>query len=81
MKKSCAETARLLSEARDRQLSLRERISLRIHTMMCRMCQIYGHQISAVSGICEAASEQAQDCCPGKLPEECKERIRKAMKE
>jgi len=81
VKKSCSETARLLSESRDRRLSLRERLSLRVHTMMCRMCHIYQRQLSAVSGICDAASKKAEDCCPGTLSEERKARIRDAMKD
>lgn len=81
MKKSCTETARLLSESRDRRLSLRERIHLRFHMTMCRMCNIYGHQLTALTRICNAASEHAPDCCPGQLPEDRKARIRDAMKE
>lgn len=81
MKKSCAETARLLSESRDRRLSLRERLSLRLHTTMCRMCHIYGRQLSALTGICDEAAKKAEDCCPGALSDERKARIRDAMKD
>ncbi|HEU4365704.1 MAG TPA: zf-HC2 domain-containing protein [Candidatus Krumholzibacteria bacterium] len=81
MRKNCTETARLLSESRDRRLSLRERIHLRFHMMMCRMCSIYGHQLTALTRICGEASERATDCCPGRLPEERKARIRDAMKD
>lgn len=80
MKKSCTETARLLSESRDRRLSLRERIHLHFHMTMCRMCKIYGHQLSSLTKICNEASQRAADCCPGHLPEERKARIRDAMK-
>ena len=80
MKKSCTETARLLSESRDRRLSLRERVHLRFHMTMCKMCGIYGHQLAALTRICNEASERAPDCCPGQLPEERKARIRDAMK-
>jgi len=81
VKSSCTETARLLSESRDRRLSLRERIHLRFHVTMCRMCHVYARQLSALSRICNAASEHAPDCCPGKLPEDRKARIREAMKD
>lgn len=81
MKKSCGETARLLSEARDRRLSLRERVVLRFHLTMCRMCHVYARQIGAIARICHAASERAPDCCPGELSEERKARIRDAMRE
>ena len=85
MKNSCTETARLLSESLDRRLSLRERISLRIHMMMCRMCHVYARQLSVMLNVCHTASEKAPECCPGVLPEETKNetkaRIREAMRE
>lgn len=80
MKKSCTETARLLSESRDRRLSLTERVHLRFHVTMCRMCNVYARQIAVISSICKTASERAPDCCPGQLPEDRKARIRDALK-
>lgn len=35
---TCKEATRLSSEALDRGLSLRERLSLRMHIMMCKGC-------------------------------------------
>ena len=81
MNKSCCETARLLSESRDRRLSLWERVSLRFHVTLCRMCKIYARQLSTISSVCQTAGERAPDCCPGKLPEERKARIRQALKD
>jgi hypothetical protein len=78
---SCKKTAQLLSEARDRRLSLRERIHMRYHMLMCRMCKIYARQLSALSRICGAASEHAPDCCPGALPEDRKALIRERMQQ
>jgi hypothetical protein len=78
---NCKETARLLSESRDRPLSLWERIALRFHTAMCGVCNDYGHQLASLSKICEEAGERTSDCCQSKLPEDCKKRIRDAMKE
>jgi hypothetical protein len=39
---SCKESTRLMSEGQDRTLTLRERLALRIHTMMCLGCTNYG---------------------------------------
>jgi hypothetical protein len=68
-----------MSESRDRRLSPGEWLGLRWHILMCRMCKIYGHKISSLSRICHEAGERAEDCCPGELSAEKKERIRKAL--
>lgn len=36
---SCKEATRLMSETLDRPLSLRERMALRLHTLICSGCQ------------------------------------------
>lgn len=38
---NCKQATRLMSEEQDRSLSLRERLSLRAHNMMCRGCTNY----------------------------------------
>ena len=38
---SCKEATRMCSEALDRPLSLRERLTLRMHLMMCSGCTNY----------------------------------------
>ena len=38
---SCKEATRLCSEALDRTLDLRERLTLRMHLMMCSACTNY----------------------------------------
>jgi hypothetical protein len=77
---SCKETARLLSESRDRKLSPRERIGLRMHVLMCRMCKVYARQLATLSRICHAAAERAPECCPGELGESRKQRIKDALR-
>lgn len=42
---SCKEAGRLVSEARDHELSMRNRMGLRMHLAMCRVCKIYNRQI------------------------------------
>ena len=38
---NCKEVTRLVSESFDRQLTLRERFGLRLHTMMCGTCRLF----------------------------------------
>lgn len=41
---SCREASRLISESLDRELTRRERWSLRIHTFICTACQRFARQ-------------------------------------
>lgn len=53
---SCKEATRLMSEARDRNLSLGEKLSLRIHLTMCSGCLNYDRQIAFLHTICQRHS-------------------------
>lgn len=43
---SCKEVTRLMSEGFERGLTLRERLTLRMHTMMCTGCTNYGKHLA-----------------------------------
>lgn len=43
---SCKEATRLCSESLDRTLDLRERLTLRMHLMMCSGCTNYHQQMA-----------------------------------
>ena len=45
----CREVTRLYSESRDRPLTLRERLSLRIHVLWCDGCRNFGKQMRFLS--------------------------------
>lgn len=76
---NCRDAARLLSERCDHRLSWRARIRLRMHLWACRMCQVYGAQLSAVSRVCNEAGVRAEDHCPECMPDERKRRIKDAI--
>lgn len=42
---NCKATTRLVSEAQERQLSLREKMGLKVHLMMCSGCRNFSQQI------------------------------------
>lgn len=42
---NCMEATRLLSEAQERKLSLRERMPLKLHTSMCSGCRNFSRQV------------------------------------
>ena len=47
---SCREASRLISESLDRELTLRERWSLRIHTFLCTLCRRFEQQSALIRG-------------------------------
>ncbi|MDA1139247.1 MAG: zf-HC2 domain-containing protein [Planctomycetota bacterium] len=55
----CQEAARLISDSLDRPLSLRERLGLRTHLLMCRMCARCREQMlflrKAMNRLCDSA--------------------------
>jgi predicted anti-sigma-YlaC factor YlaD len=45
MKLSCKDVCLVVSESLDRELSLRERLSVKIHLLMCKACQRMARQM------------------------------------
>ncbi len=79
--RSCKQVAARLSASLDEPLPLGERMSLRLHMMMCRYCSRYFKQIRALREISrgyEISDTQALDE-QHRLSPEARERIRKAL--
>tara|TARA_R110002111_G_scaffold143696_3_gene209815 strand:- start:3123 stop:3353 length:231 start_codon:yes stop_codon:yes gene_type:complete len=45
---NCQQVTRLLSDAQERQLSLKERAALKVHTMMCSGCRNFSQQMGTL---------------------------------
>ena len=45
---NCHEATKLMSESQERQLSMTERMSLRMHLMMCSGCTNFKEQMGAL---------------------------------
>lgn len=54
---SCKKAAALSSEALDRRLTIRERLVLRVHLVLCRVCRSYERQLMLV----RAAASRLED--------------------
>ncbi len=46
---NCKEATRLLSEKKDRTLTVTEKVSLKFHTMICSACRNFDKQMDAIS--------------------------------
>ena len=76
---NCEKAARLSSESHDRQLTLRERVSLRFHLMGCRLCSRYTHQLKFLRGACEHIDEEPAG--NAQLSDDARDRIRQRLKQ
>jgi predicted anti-sigma-YlaC factor YlaD len=77
---SCREATRLQSEAMDRPLSLRKRIGLRIHLVLCRWCRRYGKQIGFLRSVAHEHEKHEETLPPQTLRLEARERIKERLK-
>jgi len=77
---SCKNTSRLISQAQERRLSLRERINLRVHVGMCNNCRRFEQQIVTMRKIMHREWKQYTPPTNKQLPSEAQERIRQTLK-
>jgi len=78
---SCEEVTQLVSESLDRELSLRQRVSTKMHLMMCRLCSRYNKQLAGLREAfrLHAMREEDIDIYPASLSSEARQRIKKAL--
>lgn len=76
----CRDLTRVMSESLDRRLTLRERVTLRLHLWVCLRCARYLSQISALSNVTRCAPELplAEDTAP-QLSDKARRRIKAAL--
>jgi len=78
----CRDAARLLSESMDRRLPLPERVGLRIHLVLCRLCRRYGRQLVFLRRLVDAFStitETPTTPAASELSPEARGRIRERL--
>ena len=49
---NCKQASELLSQAQDRDISLRERLSLRLHLLFCQGCRNFSSQLQVMRAAC-----------------------------
>lgn len=58
---NCQKTTQLISEARDRPLSFREHMFMRMHVMMCRGCARFERQVSVLADAAKRLARPPDD--------------------
>lgn len=78
---SCEEVTQLVSESLDRELSLRQRVSTKMHLMMCRLCSRYNKQLAGLREAfrLHAVREEDIEIYPASLSSEARQRIKQAL--
>ncbi len=77
---TCKEAAALASKALDTRLSWRERWGMRVHLLLCDLCQRYIEQLRFVHKVV-GTLDRHPEVYGGQpaLPREARERIRRAL--
>ena len=57
---SCKEASRLISQAQDRELSLGERVALRLHLAICRGCRAFSAQLAFLRAAVRRLAESGE---------------------
>lgn len=77
---TCKDTSRLVSEGLDRNLSLGEKIGLRLHLWMCDSCRNFKQQMDYLRQALRRGWAHGDLPAEKPLSLEAKERIRQALK-
>ncbi|WP_019935140.1 zf-HC2 domain-containing protein [Oceanimonas smirnovii] len=54
----CHQATRLMSEAQERPLNAREKLSLRMHTLMCAACHHFQQQLPVLRRLSQAYTKR-----------------------
>ena len=69
----------LFSEARERSLSMREKVTIKLHLFTCGACRRYVAQIERMSELVKSNTEEETAESEVKLSSEARTRIRAAL--
>lgn len=72
---SCRQASQLLSQSLDRRLSWQERMGLRLHLMVCDVCQRFGRQLLIMRNAVRLMFSATEQDGQVRLPDEARMRI------
>lgn len=77
---SCKQASELVSQSLDRQLTMRERFSLRFHLLICAACTRFSRQLAYIQATIKKFVFDTEQNEGLKLSASAKERMAEAMK-
>ena len=76
---NCREVTLLASESLDRKVTLKERIGLRFHLLMCKLCTRYVRQLKFMHQASRVVDENNVKGSGAQLSESARDRIRNRL--
>ena len=76
---SCQHMSRLCSESLERNLSMGDRMRMKMHCWICSWCIDYSKQVHKVSSTVHQEAESLAELKNDQLSDECKARMRTIM--
>jgi len=76
---NCKQATELVSHSLDRRLPFGQKIELKLHLMMCRLCRNYAKQLWHIRRISPRMDSHIENQTQHTLSHESKARIRKKM--
>ncbi len=77
---NCKKISLLVSESLDRELPLHQRIGIRIHLLMCKLCTRYKKQLLILREAARLHNKHYHDIDPDvTLPPEARERMKRSL--
>ena len=76
----CREASQLQSDELERELTLVERIRLRMHLLICGACRNYADNLQLLNSFFHSLRKQTEDDKNITLPDHDRERIKEALK-
>lgn len=77
---SCKQASELVSQSLDRHLTMRERMSVRFHLLICVACARFGHQLAFMQITIKKFITDTEQNEELKLSPDAKERMAESMK-
>jgi len=75
----CSEISQLLSTGMDQKMSLWQRMSVRVHLVLCKMCRRYRDQLRLIHDASSCYGDPEKNDTEEGLSTEAKERLKQAI--
>ncbi len=77
---TCKQASQFISQSLDRPLTLRERLALKLHLLICKYCKRFSQQLVSMRVALETMTKMAENDNSIEMPKESKRRIAENVK-
>ena len=76
---NCKQASQVISQSLDRKLSLRERLALKFHLVICKACKQFNQQLIALRSTFNRLTATIENDTSIRMPSETKSRLLKSI--